>query len=125
MAEVRGLLGIGVLEKGEELLCWLEQGSSSAVQGRPIVPIVQMGRLRHQEAPTQEAGSPFIPGGPGECGMCRHFRRGGRAGLGWGILRVPVPKAPISALMLSRTFSELKTVFVLGLGMSCCVALGP
>lgn len=31
-----------------------------------LVPIVQMGRLRPQEAPVQEAGSSFIPGGHGE-----------------------------------------------------------
>lgn len=51
-----------------------------------LVPIVQMERLRLQDAPTQEAGSPFIPG-PGECGMYRYFRLVGKVRLGWGILR--------------------------------------
>lgn len=67
IAEVRGLLGIRVLER-ERSRCvdWSRGLAQQCEHYNLLVPIVQMGRLRPQEALTQEAGSSFIPGGPGE-----------------------------------------------------------
>lgn len=88
-----------------------------------MVPIVQMGRLRSQKAPTQEAGSPFVPGGPRECGDVWTLQvdcDGDGASVGG---HAQTPCLPPQCLCFSRTFTELKAVSVLVLGRSWCFGM--
>lgn len=66
VAEARGLSGIRVLGRERScFVCWSRSLAQQREHCNLLVPIVQMGRLRPQEAPTQEAGSPFTQWGWG------------------------------------------------------------
>lgn len=117
MAEARGLLGIRVLE-GERYVCWSRGLAQQCDHYNLLGSIAQMGRLRPQKAPIEEAGSPFTRGGLGNMehtGTSDSGREWGWDGHPWeDIQRVLMP--PTSAFMFSRTFCELKAVLVVALG---------
>ena len=87
VAEARGLLEIRVIGRKRSCgVCWSRSLAQQCEHCNLLVPIVQMGRLRPQEAPTQEAGSPFTQWAWGMWNVWT-LQTWGRVGWRWGILR--------------------------------------